>query len=547
MRLSSWTIGMKLTACVGALTLILALTCWLGLRTIGALGAAYDNTANNTARKIELAAIINKSGSDMAAGQRGMVLGTYAKNPAFTASARQLYEDNSSKMKQALAEVEPLLVSEEGRQAAARLDSDLAQWLPNFSEIARQAEAGDPDGAAKTLWSTTGIYQAVGKDAAELAASARTLLDSDVAAAGSERSTARLLTLLLIALGAGAAAASAMAARSAISAIQRLAAQLLEGAEQVASAAGQVASASQSLAQGSSEQAASLEETSSSTSEITAITRKNAESTHTATEVMAETEHLVGDANRNLDEMVRSMKEINGSSEKIAKIIKVIDEIAFQTNILALNAAVKAARAGEAGMGFAVVADEVRNLAQRSAQAAKDTAALIEESIGKSKDGGRKLDLVAKSIQSITGSASQVKTLVDRIDAGSQEQTRGIEQIGGAVSQMEQVTQRNAANAEESAAASEELSSQASALKAIVGELRHVVGGQQSRAKSSQQPGHAKGRASKPARRPAANAASLKALGKSLDRAGAGPRPAPAPQLALVRDSFPLDDSEGGF
>jgi methyl-accepting chemotaxis protein/methyl-accepting chemotaxis protein-1 (serine sensor receptor) len=174
--------------------------------------------------------------------------------------------------------------------------------------------------------------------------------------------------------------------------------------------------------------------------------------------------------------MVEKMKEIDASSNKIARIIKVIDEIAFQTNILALNAAVEAARAGEAGLGFAVVADEVRNLAQRCAQAARDTAALIEESIANSRDGNTRLDLMAGAVRSMTDNSGRVKGLVDEVNLGSQEQSRGMDQISRAVLQMQQVTQKNAASAEQSASAGTELTSHAAGLRSLVSEMRLMVG-----------------------------------------------------------------------
>jgi methyl-accepting chemotaxis protein/methyl-accepting chemotaxis protein-1 (serine sensor receptor) len=252
----------------------------------------------------------------------------------------------------------------------------------------------------------------------------------------------------------------------------------------------------------------------------------------------------VEDANRNLEEMVHSMKEINTSSEKISKIIRVIDEIAFQTNILALNAAVEAARAGEAGMGFAVVADEVRNLAHRSAQAAKDTAGLIEESIAKSNEGNTKLQLVAGSIQQVTGSATQVKVLADEVDVGSQEQSRGIEQIATAVTQMEALTQRSAASAEESAAASEELAAQAQTLYDIVERVRQLVGGSgedSGREIATERPAHHGGASS--------HTADVTALARSLHKPVHPRRTAPAAVTASLQshDAFPLDDSENNL
>jgi methyl-accepting chemotaxis protein/methyl-accepting chemotaxis protein-1 (serine sensor receptor) len=252
-------------------------------------------------------------------------------------------------------------------------------------------------------------------------------------------------------------------------------AELTEGAGQVASASAQVSSSSQALAQGSSEQAASLEETSASSEEIASMTRKNAGNSSTAATLMATVDQRVAEGNETLQEMMQSMREITGSSDKISKIIRVIDEIAFQTNILALNAAVEAARAGEAGMGFAVVADEVRSLAQRSAQAARDTSALIEESIAKSNEGGARLQRVAEVIRAITESTATVKTLVDEVNLGSQEQARGIQQISKALAQMDEVTQGTAASAEEGASASEQLSAQAEAMNHSVRKLSRLV------------------------------------------------------------------------
>ncbi len=259
--------------------------------------------------------------------------------------------------------------------------------------------------------------------------------------------------------------------------INNAVAMLNSAADQVASASTQVSSASQSLAEGSAESASAIEETSSSLEELSSMTRQNAGNANEADSLMKDANQIVIRADHSMTELTGSMGEISHASEETSKIIKTIDEIAFQTNLLALNAAVEAARAGEAGAGFAVVADEVRNLAMRAAEAAKNTANLIEGSVKKIKEGSELVEKTNKAFEEVTKSTAKVGQLVGEIAAASSEQAQGIDQINKAISEMDKVTQQNAANAEESASASEEMNAQAAQLKDISTQLMETIGG----------------------------------------------------------------------
>ena len=460
------------------LIVLLVVLSFAFLSVVGTLKETFDTTVDKTAKKLELAGELRAAQSDMLAWQRGTMLYASIKDGAKTEAAREKFRQALENANQALVKIDPLLASEEDRKLGDSIRSGLKDWETQFVEIDRLCVAGDPAGAfLYGVKYTVPIFEGLSNQVTRLKAIQNDRLQGDRAAANTENVRSRWVAFGMFALSTVLGAVVFVVVRQISGMLQKVATEMSEGAGQVASAASQVAASSQSLAQGASEQAASIEETSAATEEIHSMARRNTENSNSAASLVSQSQREFERTKTSLEAMVTAMSDITTSSGKISKIIKVIDEIAFQTNILALNAAVEAARAGEAGLGFAVVADEVRNLAQRCAQAAKDTADLIEDSVAKSNAGKTKVDQVADAIRTVTEEAGKIKVLVDEISVGSQEQARGIEQIGSAIAQMDQVTQRAAASAEEGASAAEELTAQSESLKAVVAQLTLMVGG----------------------------------------------------------------------
>jgi methyl-accepting chemotaxis protein/methyl-accepting chemotaxis protein-1 (serine sensor receptor) len=539
------TLGNKLLLGFGAM---LAMVLGLGTAAVWSIGKVHgleDQLVTVDVKQLELADTVNLAAEQLHSALRGVLEAGYRKDSSRMMQAQEEYRQARQRAEKALAEARGLLEGEGEARALHSYQAAFEAWTPLFEDVVRLCSAADTAKAEALadgkMASLDRAMDEAGDQIARFAMEAVMIKDAE---------TDGVVAWVRWLVGAGAAFALILAAlliflvRRVTSDLRRVVGELSEGAGQVADAAGQVASSSQALAQGSSEQAASLQETSASSEEINSMARKNAESSRAAAGLVTLSQREFADANRKLEQMVVAMGEINSQSGKISKIIQVIDEIAFQTNILALNAAVEAARAGEAGMGFAVVADEVRNLAQRCAQAAKDTAALIEESVAKSADGRTKVDEVTAAMRTITEQAVQVKTFVDEISLGSQEQTRGTEQVSRAIAQMEQVTQRSAASAEQSAAAAEELNAQSDTLRAIVGRLTEIVGSERSVRTTTSPASGAPSWSNRPAAEPAWQTES-----GSNPGAGAAPRSREIHAGSAVKhphDTFPLDEEREG-
>ena len=478
MRFDKLSLGTKFfmsQAVTGGLLLVLG---GCALLSVAGIEKKMRQIVDVDARKVELVNDISAAVSAAEGAQRGILLGALTGDDPQLRASTSAVEQAGDTLKTTLRDIEPLLNNDDGRRLFAVMKASSDEWLrqePAFQDHIAGQRFDQATKMQSEVFSP--LLKKMHGESMAFTHQVEGTMQSSAAAADSLMRFAYWFTIVLCL---GAVAVSGVAfwvVRKGNATLRRLAGELAEGARQVASAAHQVSGSSQALAQGASEQAATLQETSASTEEINSMTQKNAENASTAASETEKADQLLKETDHKLSQMIGSMKEINTSSEKISKIIRVIDEIAFQTNILALNAAVEAARAGEAGMGFAVVADEVRNLAQRCAQAAKDTSDLIEESIVRSNEGKLHLDEVAASITRVFENASRIRLVANEVHVGSQEQARGIEQIARAVAQMQQVTQSTAASAEEGASAGEEMSAQAQTLQDSVEQLKTLVGG----------------------------------------------------------------------
>lgn len=474
--IARWTISQRLYAGFGALLLLTVLAGAVAVWASSKIRADVETVTERSA-ELQRALTIQTALSRIESLEKTMLwAGLDNDRTLYDASKAEAMREYDLAIEQ-VEELAGSLTERTDSTAAQTLRQVLGEWRTLHGQVIALGDGGNFAAAQQIITDTINPLLTTAEEAAQrIVRRLNDAMTNAHAASTSSYAQSRALTAALVLLALVVGILVVWLVRTINANLRGVSQGLAEGAQLVVDASSQMAVSAQSMSHGASEQAASLEENSASMEEMATMTRKNAENSEHAAALMAEAARVVESANTTLADMVNSMTSIKDSSNRVSKIIRTIDEIAFQTNILALNAAVEAARAGEAGMGFAVVADEVRNLAQRSAQAAKDTAGLIEEAIASAGQGSQRVEQVAGGFAAITQRVAEVKSLVDHVSLASKQQSLGIDQVVQSIRQMERVTQTTAATAEESAAACEQLNAQADTTMRLVEQLERMVG-----------------------------------------------------------------------
>ena len=471
------TLRTKFIGGFAALLLMIAALTITSMRAMSSLNAGLDRVVHRMSMRSDRTSQLVESLTEISGRQQGLLLHSVLSDAAGVERNRRAVSEAERRIDGLFGELMPLIDSSADRRLAQDLQGKTVAVRPMSDEVTQLIQKQQMNDALKLVSEKLlPAYDDLQRNARDFLTNQRDKMTSETLDVQASASATRVLAFIFLGLTIFCSLLISIVVRQMNSALGGMGSQVSDGAQQVARAAAQMGAISQSLAQGASEQAVSLEQTSASSEQVNHMVQRNARSSREAAEHTNDANRLLTEANQKLEQMLVSMRDISSSSERISKIIRVIDEIAFQTNILSLNAAVEAARAGEAGMGFAVVADEVRNLAQRCSQAAKDTSGLIEDSIQHSKTGKVRLDEVAAAMRQVTDSAVQVQRLSNEVNAGSEEQARAIEQISKAILQIQQVTQQTAASAEEGASAGAQMSAEAEHLQSAVNRMRAMLG-----------------------------------------------------------------------